>query len=470
MYVGSREKKKKKHLRQLHRRVGCRSRRRIVYLRATLYSDGVFPVRRLRAGFPGAELRRNETEAGELFEFVAMVNANWPLADYEHGRELYSKHQEEMFDLAKDRPPKSYILLLENHSPSVTGLGLMGRGRGKGKKLTLSAYNEEPKSGGEEVLPAYKRKGRPQKPLKDDMDEDNLDQNEEVEDDSKLSALNKEVKILTVVNGKKRKRLSKAKENSELLKTENGTGSESKEHSPSSNGFRRVGSRRKSKPHRAAEAGVECKSKGSFIANRAGSPYILLLVPDLNSKHPWNIMMVSAAAEKFQTGQIALVHGRAAKSDRYFRLISLCQKGQLAGDLLLTLLKLVKCCTVCGKDEETEARFRGGIREEIFKRKNDPIILKELNEELYEVKTSSTVLLSDITAYIPGISHNLQEHFVLLVRGERVKDLPDVSSCSNPEEPTAKISGHNYLELLIPKSKYPKISTCRGPRGSSATD
>lgn len=152
-----------------------------------------------------------------------------------------------------------FFAFAENHSPSVTGLGLMGRGRGKGKKLTLSAYNEEPKSGGEEVLPAYKRKGRPQKPLKDDMDEDDLEQNEEVEDDSKLSALNKEVKILTVVNGKKRKRLSKAKENSELLKTENGTGSESKEHSPSSNGFRRVGSRRKSKPHRAAEAGVECK-------------------------------------------------------------------------------------------------------------------------------------------------------------------------------------------------------------------
>nr|AWI69847.1 ribosomal protein S12 [Malouetia tamaquarina] len=31
-----------------------------------------------------------------------------------------------------------------------------------------------------------------------------------------------------------------------------------------------------------------------------------------------------------------------------------------------------------------------------------------------------------ITAYIPGIGHNLQEHSVVLVRGGRVKDLPGV--------------------------------------------
>lgn len=32
----------------------------------------------------------------------------------------------------------------------------------------------------------------------------------------------------------------------------------------------------------------------------------------------------------------------------------------------------------------------------------------------------------EITAYIPGIDHNLQEHSVVLVRGGRVKDLPGV--------------------------------------------
>ena len=32
----------------------------------------------------------------------------------------------------------------------------------------------------------------------------------------------------------------------------------------------------------------------------------------------------------------------------------------------------------------------------------------------------------EVTAYIPGIGHNLQEHSVVMVRGGRVKDLPGV--------------------------------------------
>jgi small subunit ribosomal protein S12 len=39
------------------------------------------------------------------------------------------------------------------------------------------------------------------------------------------------------------------------------------------------------------------------------------------------------------------------------------------------------------------------------------------------VRLSSGV---EITAYIPGIGHNLQEHSVVLIRGGRVKDLPGV--------------------------------------------
>jgi len=32
----------------------------------------------------------------------------------------------------------------------------------------------------------------------------------------------------------------------------------------------------------------------------------------------------------------------------------------------------------------------------------------------------------EVTAYIPGIGHNLQEHSVVVIRGGRVKDLPGV--------------------------------------------
>ena len=33
---------------------------------------------------------------------------------------------------------------------------------------------------------------------------------------------------------------------------------------------------------------------------------------------------------------------------------------------------------------------------------------------------------AEVTAYIPGIGHNLQEHSVVMIRGGRVKDLPGV--------------------------------------------
>ncbi|MCB1108079.1 MAG: 30S ribosomal protein S12, partial [Chlamydiia bacterium] len=39
------------------------------------------------------------------------------------------------------------------------------------------------------------------------------------------------------------------------------------------------------------------------------------------------------------------------------------------------------------------------------------------------VRLSSGV---ELTAYIPGVGHNLQEHSIVLVRGGRVKDLPGV--------------------------------------------
>lgn len=32
----------------------------------------------------------------------------------------------------------------------------------------------------------------------------------------------------------------------------------------------------------------------------------------------------------------------------------------------------------------------------------------------------------EVTAYIPGVGHNLQEHSVVMIRGGRVKDLPGI--------------------------------------------
>lgn len=77
--------------------------------------------------------------------------------------------------------------------------------------------------------------------------------------------------------------------------------------------------------------------------------------------------------------------------------------------------------------------------------KNKPEIIKESNPFKRGVCTKVTTMTpkkpnsalrkiakvrlsngQEVTAYIPGIGHNLQEHSVVLVRGGRVKDLPGV--------------------------------------------
>ncbi len=51
---------------------------------------------------------------------------------------------------------------------------------------------------------------------------------------------------------------------------------------------------------------------------------------------------------------------------------------------------------------------------------------KKPNSALRKVARVKLVNGSEVTAYIPGIGHNLQEHSIVLVRGGRVKDLPGV--------------------------------------------
>jgi small subunit ribosomal protein S12 len=51
---------------------------------------------------------------------------------------------------------------------------------------------------------------------------------------------------------------------------------------------------------------------------------------------------------------------------------------------------------------------------------------KKPNSALRKVARVRLTNQMEVTAYIPGISHNLQEHSVVLIRGGRVKDLPGV--------------------------------------------
>jgi small subunit ribosomal protein S12 len=51
---------------------------------------------------------------------------------------------------------------------------------------------------------------------------------------------------------------------------------------------------------------------------------------------------------------------------------------------------------------------------------------KKPNSALRKVARVRLTSGVEITAYIPGVGHNLQEHSIVLVRGGRVKDLPGV--------------------------------------------
>ena len=51
---------------------------------------------------------------------------------------------------------------------------------------------------------------------------------------------------------------------------------------------------------------------------------------------------------------------------------------------------------------------------------------KKPNSALRKVARVRLTTGIEVTAYIPGIGHNLQEHSVVLVRGGKVRDLPSV--------------------------------------------
>lgn len=136
----------------------------------------------------------------------------------------------------------------------------MGRSR-KAKKPNVSATREDLGSGEEEKLPV-KRRGRPLKSLKNEIQEEEKEVEKlEVDDDDTNGVLSdKNVKSQVLIeNGKKRKRASEIKENGQAIKEENDVDTKTKANDVIKPiGFRQNGSRRKNKPRRAAEVGVEC--------------------------------------------------------------------------------------------------------------------------------------------------------------------------------------------------------------------
>ncbi len=83
---------------------------------------------------------------------------------------------------------------------------------------------------------------------------------------------------------------------------------------------------------------------------------------------------------------------------------------------------------------------------------------KKPNSALRKVARVRLTTGYEVTAYIPGEGHNLQEHSVVLVRGGRVKDLPGVRyhivRGTLDSLGGAGPSNTNKLERKVSRSKY----------------
>jgi small subunit ribosomal protein S12 len=83
-----------------------------------------------------------------------------------------------------------------------------------------------------------------------------------------------------------------------------------------------------------------------------------------------------------------------------------------------------------GREVLAEKSTAPALKENPFKRGVCTVVKtttpKKPNSALRKIARVRLTNGIEVTAYIPGIGHNLQEHSVVLVRGGRVKDLPGV--------------------------------------------
>ena len=75
---------------------------------------------------------------------------------------------------------------------------------------------------------------------------------------------------------------------------------------------------------------------------------------------------------------------------------------------------------------------------------------KKPNSALRKVARVRLTTGMEVTSYIPGVGHNLQEHSVVLIRGGRVKDLPGVRY----HIIRGKLETHGVADRRRSRSKY----------------
>jgi small subunit ribosomal protein S12 len=77
--------------------------------------------------------------------------------------------------------------------------------------------------------------------------------------------------------------------------------------------------------------------------------------------------------------------------------------------------------TLKNRPIDTESPFKRGVCLKV-----STTTPKKPNSALRKIARVKLTNGMEVTAYIPGIGHNLQEHSIVMIRGGRVKDLPGV--------------------------------------------
>ncbi|MFO7589710.1 MAG: 30S ribosomal protein S12 [Acidimicrobiia bacterium] len=91
-----------------------------------------------------------------------------------------------------------------------------------------------------------------------------------------------------------------------------------------------------------------------------------------------------------------------------------------------TIQQLVRKGRQTKRDKSKTPALRGSPQRRGVCTRVYTVTPKKPNSALRKVARVRLTSGVEITAYIPGIGHNLQEHSIVLVRGGRVKDLPGV--------------------------------------------
>ena len=91
-----------------------------------------------------------------------------------------------------------------------------------------------------------------------------------------------------------------------------------------------------------------------------------------------------------------------------------------------TINQLVRKGRTSKRRKETTPALKGAPQRRGVCTRVYTVTPKKPNSALRKVARVRLSSGMEITAYIPGVGHNLQDHSVVLVRGDRVKDLPGV--------------------------------------------